>query len=58
MTPIIGDTVLYQNKTFHVQDRNRLNLTARIGEPDGNGMVWDTTHVPFDEITVITKSKP
>ena len=58
MIPSIGDTVIYQKKPFHIQDRNLLNLTARIGEPDENGMVWDTIHVPFDEITIAPRSKP
>lgn len=50
MVPVIGIDVLHQGKRVHVQDVNNLALTANVGAPDLNGMIWDFETVSFDEL--------
>ena len=33
---------LVKGELYHVQDTNALTLSAKIGKPDTNGLVWDT----------------
>lgn len=49
----IGQDVLYEGKKYHVQDTNYLNSTAKIGIPDGNGLIWDTIWIGFKDLKEI-----
>ena len=50
--PTIGEKLLLDQTTLvHIQDRNLLNQTAKVGVPDANGLIWETTWVEFDRLT-------
>lgn len=42
----IGQRVLLDGRTeVHVQDVDRLEMTAKVGVPDCNGIIWDAQWV-------------
>lgn len=45
------EVVLDGTKTVVVQDVNRLALTAYVGEPDVNGIVWNPEWVDTDRLS-------
>jgi hypothetical protein len=50
MIVYIGEDILFNGKQYHVQDTNFLTLSAKVGEVDKHGLVWDTFWVDFDDI--------
>ena len=50
MVPDIGTDVLVNGQKVHVQDRSNLSMTAKVGIPDANGLVWDTWWVEWRDI--------
>jgi len=49
----IGETVLYSDKIYHVQDVNLLSGIAKIGIPDENDICWETIWVEFHKLTKV-----
>jgi hypothetical protein len=47
----IGETVTYKGTEVVVVDTDMLNGEAKIGVPDTNGIVWDTSWVSWDFIS-------
>jgi hypothetical protein len=49
MVPNIGQDVLLDGKKLvHVQDLDNLEMMAKVGPMDANGIVWDTEWVCWD----------
>lgn len=52
MIVYIGHKYLLDNVTLvHVQDTSNLSLTAKVGVPDKNGMMWDTEWVEWSRLS-------
>lgn len=48
----VGHDYLLDGRTLvHVQDRDCLNLIAKVGIPDLNNMMFDTEWVSWDRLT-------
>lgn len=50
MLPYIGQDVTYNGKLYHVQDRDLIDQSAKIGIPDINGFIWNWLWVPFSKL--------
>jgi hypothetical protein len=48
----IGQTVTYNEESYHVQDTDFINRAAYIGKPDSNGIVWEPVWVPWTQLQI------
>ena len=46
----IGEKLLLDGVSVHVMDTDGLNLVAKVGVVDENGLVWDTQWVPWERL--------
>ena len=54
----VGEDLILDGKILvHVQDRCCLNLLAKVGVVDENGLVWDTKWVSWDRLSTFFKKK-
>ena len=53
MRPYIGQDVIYNNKKYHVQDIDHLQMIAKIGIPDENNIIWEHKLIEFDNLLKI-----
>jgi len=49
----IGEDVLYNNKTYHIQDTDLFSNIAKISIPDENNICWESIWVEFNKLTKV-----
>ena len=49
----IGETVLHNGIEKIVMDTDMLNASAKIGQADENGLVWESEWISWDNINFI-----
>lgn len=57
MVPSIGHDYLYKGRVVHVQDRDNIDMTAQVGEPDDNDIVWAPCWVPWSELSPLREAE-
>jgi hypothetical protein len=55
--PSMGEKCIYNNKIYHVQDRDLINGVAKIGIPDTNGIIWDAIWISFENLKMYMGSQ-
>lgn len=50
MVPSIGHTYIHNDQVVHCQDRDNLAMSAKVGVPDENNIIWDPFWVFWSEL--------